>query len=77
VTLKSLSTFLNGVPHGQLSQALAGSAATLGTWILNAAQNDISIAQSLQSGLTGAHHLNPDVIDDIFFVCHYSVSPIG
>lgn len=78
--LSSVPTFLNGVPHASVPQTLSPNPpplGLLGTWTLGAAQADIqNIALSLQnvvsSGGNNFSHLNPDVIDDIFFVCHYS-----
>jgi hypothetical protein len=71
---------LNGVPHASVPQTLAANPPALGplgTWIVGAAQADIQkIAGSLQnvvsSGGNSFPHLNSEVIDDIFFVCHYS-----
>ena len=79
LTLKSDSAFLNGVPHAAVPQTLPPKPSPIGQlriWTLSADQADIQkIAGSLQSvGSTGVQHLNPDVIDDIFFVCHYSAT---
>lgn len=81
-TLSSAPTLLNGVPHASVPQTLSPnppSLGGLGTWTLGATQADIQkIAASLQNVVTsgGANyaHLNPDVIDDIFLVCHYSAT---
>jgi hypothetical protein len=68
---------LNGLPHGTIDLV---EATGLGTWWLHTYDADIgTIAGSLQKPATkdgnGRHHLNPDVIDNIFMVCHYSVAP--
>lgn len=85
LTLGSASAFLNGVPHAAVPPALPPNPpplGPLGTWTLTAAQADIQkIAGSLQtvvsSGGNNYSHLNSDVLDDIFFVCHCSVTSIG
>ncbi len=79
LTLKSDSAFLNGVPHAAVPQTLPPKPSPIGQfgmWTLSADQADMQkIAGSLQSvGSTGVQHLNPDIIDDIFFVCHYSAT---
>jgi hypothetical protein len=78
-TLSSAASFISGMPHASVPQSLSPNPPPLGglgTWTLVATQADIQkIAASLQNAVTTTNanyaHLNPNVIDDIFLVCHY------
>ncbi len=76
VSLSSVSSFLGGIPHAVVSLNPASAPVTFG---LVASEADIrNIAPNLQETVppTGAGHqrLKADAIEDIFIVCHYSVS---
>jgi hypothetical protein len=71
--LTSAGTFLNGLPFATIPLTQTPPVG----WALIAQSTDIqNIATSLRdavtTGTTTVYHLNPDVIDDILLVCHYS-----
>ena len=73
--LESDSTILGGIPHNMIR---IGNIAVPVSFVLEASEDDIGqIAEELRHRVTieGAthHRLNPDAIEDIFFLCHYSV----
>jgi hypothetical protein len=73
--LASDAHILNGLPHFILDVNGAG----LGSWSFTAAEADIAtVAPDLRSSVTidGASHqrLNPDAVDDLLVVCHFSAA---
>jgi len=75
--LKSDSSFFNGIPHSLLN--FSNQNATLSTWSLEVDGADINkIAPSLWNAVTvdgtSYYHLKPELIEDIFAICHYGVA---
>lgn len=80
--LASMSSFMNGVPYASIMLSAPAkiwipTPGQPSSWTLTILQSDI---QNLPSALKitpsggGGPILNHDVIDDLFLVCHYSVS---
>jgi hypothetical protein len=67
ISLVSVPTNFNGAPNGSAS----GLALNPGTWWLQLFTTDaFGLSPSL---IDPNHHLNPQPIEDLFLVCHYSV----
>jgi hypothetical protein len=78
-TLISTPGLLAGTPFAALPLA-TGSPPGLGAWLLSAQGSDIqAIAPTLwtkvTSGGTDYYHLNAEVVQDVFMLCHYSAAP--
>jgi hypothetical protein len=79
IALKSDGSFLSGLPHGDKDFVSDPKGpASLGNWSLGIKEGDIKkIHPSLWSKTTvnNAEHgrLKPDVIEDVLFVCRYSI----
>ena len=85
VTLTSSTGVLGGAPYGSIAQPKPAGPNAPNSWVLQALETAIAqidphlylkntVAAS-DGTTTTYHHLNPDVIDDILLLCHYSVSP--
>jgi Tc toxin complex TcA C-terminal TcB-binding domain len=73
--LKSNKSLLNGLPYG--SADVSDQTVGLGQWTIDVQSQDLtSLPASLRSNgsASSAYRLKPDIILDISFVCHYSVS---
>ena len=83
VTLTSSTGFLasqgdvHGAPYGSIAPAQPKPAGPNAppSWILQPVQIDPSL--KLQINDVPTNLLNPDAIDDILLLCHYSVSPVS
>jgi hypothetical protein len=76
-TLASDATFFEGVPHAMID--VSNRAKGIGTWLLKARSPDIAQlhpdlrTSATVNGIT-RHHLRSDTIEDLFVVCHYSIT---
>lgn len=75
VQLKSDRSLLNGLPHG--SADVSDQTVGLGQWTINMQNQDVAgLPASLRTsgGAGNVSRLKSDIILDIAFLCHYSVS---
>ena len=85
-SLASAQSFLNGLGYASIAQPqppappYPGSPGSPPLWTLGADSADIqeinsNLYQEVTTGGSNYYHLNPDAINNILLLCHYSVSP--